>query len=357
MTVTKQKALGFVVASLLATVGLAHAADADDADARDAPYVHVQELVDVDHGRRLNLYCVGQGSPVAVFDAGLGGDASSWDSVQAAVGEHTRACAYDRAGLGFSDPATRPSTSANTVDDLRRLLAAAGMKPPYILVGHSAGGLNMRLFAYQHTAEVAGMVLVDPSHEDEEAGALQILDPDAKAKHMQSDVEQLEKKSQCVAAAESRRLVRGSALYIQCIPGSDPHWSDAMNTVMQRRNATPAYQRATYSELKSFETVSADELRTARHSLGDMPLIVLTAAPRPPEPGQTPAERDKLNLLWETLHDQIAAESTRGSSFIVLGTSHFIQWDKPQVVVDAILKVLAEARQPVPATSTKETGL
>ena len=340
--------------ALVAVASAGHAAAVDDADLRDAPYIQAHQLVDVDHGRRLDLYCVGEGSPVVVFDAGLGGDASSWDSIQAAVGQHTRACAYDRAGLGFSDPATRPNDSANAVDDLQRLLSAVGIKPPYILVGHSAGGMNMRLFAFEHPAEVAGMVLVDPSHEDQEQRELQILDPAARAKHLQDDAEQLEKKSQCVAAAESRRLVRGSALYIQCIPGSDPHWSDAMNTVMQRRNATPSYQRATFSELKSFDTASADELRAARHSLGDMPLIVLTRAPVPPGPGQTSEERDRLNLMWETLHDEIAAESTRGANYIVLGTSHFIQWDKPQVVVDAIVKVLAQARSQTPVASTGE---
>jgi pimeloyl-ACP methyl ester carboxylesterase len=339
-----------------AMAGAAHAAATDDADLRDAPYAQVQRLVDVDHGRRLNLYCLGTGSPTVVFDAGLGGDTSSWDTVQAAVAQHTQACAYDRAGLGFSDPATRPNTSANAVDDLQRLLPAAGIKPPYILVGHSAGGLNMRLFAYEHEAEVAGMVLVDPSHEDEEPDALQILDQAARAKQEQADAEQLEKKSQCVVAAESRRLVRGSPLYIQCIPGTEPHWSDAMNRAMARRNARPSYQRATYSELKNFDTESADELRTARHNLGDMPLIVLTSAPRPPKPGQSQAERERLNVLWETLHDQIAAESTRGASFIVLGAGHFIQWDKPQAVVDAILKVLAQARGQSPAASTGEGG-
>ena len=351
----RQQALCFVMTPIFAaTIGAGHAAEADDAVARDAPYAQAQQLVDVDHGRRLNLYCVGAGSPTVVFDAGLGGDTASWDSVQAAVAQHTRACAYDRAGLGFSDPATRPSTSANTVDDLQRLLSAAGIKPPYILVGHSAGGLNMRLFAYGHAAEVAGMVLVDPSHEDAEPRERAAVDQATKTKWEQSDADQLEKKSQCVAAAESHRLVRGGALYRQCIPEPEPHWSDAMNRVASRRNATPSYQRATFSELKNFDTASADELRAARHSLGDMPLIVLTQAPRQPGPGQTQELRDMLNRMWETLHDEIAAESTRGVNRIVPGTGHFIQWDRPQVVVDAILEVLAQTREPPSPVSTGE---
>ena len=332
----------------------AGAADVDPADTRDAPYAQAEQLVDVDHGRRLNLYCVGQGSPTVIFDAGLGGNTASWDTVQPVIAEHTRSCSYDRAGLGFSDPATRPGTSANAVDDLQHLLSAAGIKPPYILVGHSAGGLDMRLYAYGHAADVVGMVLVDPSAEDEEPREAQI--PGLAAKDEAGESRSLEGKRQCVSAAQSHQLVRGSAMYKQCMPEPVTHWSAAMNTVMLRHSAEASNQRAVLSELESFDTASADELRAARHSLGDMPLIVLTRTPPPPRPGQSQAERDALNKLWEDLHDGIAAESSRGVDRIVPYSGHFIQWDQPQVVVDAILEVLTQARGQAPAASTAKGG-
>lgn len=355
MSTEREKALGCVLGMALA-VAAAHAAGADDAEARDAPYAKAEQLVDVDHGRRLNLYCVGEGSPTVVFDAGLGGDTASWDTVQPAVAQKTRTCSYDRAGLGFSDPATRPGTSANIVDDLQRLLTAAGIKPPYILVGHSYGGLNVRLYAYDHPAEVVGMVLVDPSHEDDEPRAWQIEGEAAKAKWEQTNARSLEDKRQCVAAAESRRLVLGSALYKQCMPTPVVHWSDAMNRMMLRRSAEASYQRAVLSEEENIDTASADELRAARHSLGAMPMIVLTRSPPPPGPDQTQEQRDALNKLWDTLHDEIAAESTRGVNLTVPHSGHIIQWDQPQVVVDVILGILQDARKPAPPASTGVSG-
>jgi pimeloyl-ACP methyl ester carboxylesterase len=343
-------------AALTAIASAGHADATDDAVARDAPYAQAEQLVDVDHGRRLNLYCVGEGSPTVVFDAGLGGNTASWDTIQPVVAQKTRTCSFDRAGLGFSDPATRPSTSANAVDDLQRLLSAAGIKPPYILVGHSAGGLDMRLYAYDHPAEVVGMVLVDPSHEDDGPRAWQIEGPDAKAKWEQSNAHFLEDRRQCVAAAQARQLVPGSALYKQCMPLPVAHWSDAMNRVMLRHSAEASNQRAVLSENEDFDTASADELRAARHSLGDMPLIVLTRAPALPGPDQTQEQRDQLNKLWMTLHDEIAAESTRGVNLAVPYSGHFIQWDQPQVVVDTILGILVEARKGTPPASTGVGG-
>ena len=118
-----------------------------------------------------------------------------------------------------------------------------------------------------------------------------------------------------------------------------------MNTVMLRHSAAASNQRAVLSEFENFDTASADELRAARHGLGDMPLIVLTRAPSPPGPGQTQERRDALNKMWASLHDEIAAESTRGINRTVPYSGHFIEWDQPQAVIDSIFEVLAETRQ------------
>lgn len=339
------------LAALAASV-CSFAADTDGADARDLPYTHAQQLVDIDHGRRLNLYCVGQGSPTVVFDAGLGGNTASWDTIQPEIGQQTRACAYDRAGLGFSDPATRPGTSANIVDDLHRLLVAAGIKPPYILVGHSYGGMNVRLYADDYPTEVVGMVLVDPSHEDEELRAWQLEGQAAKTKWEESRAKALQGKRQCVAAAESHQLVLGSPLYKQCMPEPVSHWSAAMNTAMLRHCALASNQRAVFSEMENIDTASSDELRAARRRYGDMPLIVLTRAPAPVGQDETQEHRDMLNKLWVTLHDEIAALSTRGANKTVPYSGHLIQWDQPQVVVRVILEVMAVSREPVPPVGT-----
>src|SRR5579862_5399106 len=100
-------------------------------------YLHPQRLVAIESSRRVNVYCKGTGSPTVVFDSGRGDDLMVWALVQPTVSAETRACSYDRAGLGFSDPSSRARTSANAVEDLHRLLRAAHLPPPYVLVGHS----------------------------------------------------------------------------------------------------------------------------------------------------------------------------------------------------------------------------
>jgi pimeloyl-ACP methyl ester carboxylesterase len=122
----------------------------------------IQKAFDVG-GRSLYLECAGKGSPTVVMDAGLGNTHETWQSVAPAVRKLTRTCTYDRANLGKSDSAPKPRTSAEVVADLHRLLGAAGIRPPYLLVGHSFGGLNVRLFAAEHATEVSGVVLVDPT--------------------------------------------------------------------------------------------------------------------------------------------------------------------------------------------------
>jgi pimeloyl-ACP methyl ester carboxylesterase len=354
----RRRALRFVVMFVLAaTASAAHATEADDAVARDEPYTQAQQLVDVDHGRRLNLYCVGTGSPTVVFDAGLGGSSSTWDLVQPAIALKTRACSYDRAGLGFSDPDTRPGTSANIVDDLHRLLTAASIKPPYILVGHSSGGMTVRLYADRYPEDVVGMVLVDPSHEDQGDREWQLEGQAAKDKWEQFYKQSLETKRKCIAVASSPAgLVQGTEMYKRCMPEPVAHFSTALNAVMLAHSATPTSQQAVLSELENVYYASSDQVRAARRRYGDMPLIVLTHAPFPKAPDETQAQRDLRTKLWETLHDELAALSSRGVNRTVPGTGHFIQWDKPQVVVDQILKVLAESRGQVPAVGTAEDG-
>jgi len=122
-------------------------------------------LVDIG-GRKLHLTCSGSGSPTVVIEAGASAFAIDWTLVQPEVARARRVCAYDRAGSGWSDPRPDVETPARIVADLHALLAAAGERPPYVLVGHSAGGLYVRLYQLEHPNEVVGLVLVDPATED-----------------------------------------------------------------------------------------------------------------------------------------------------------------------------------------------
>ena len=119
-------------------------------------------------GHKMHIDCTGQGSPAVILESGLGDTYLSWRKVQPQIAQLTRVCSYDRAGIGYSDTGSRPRTSKVMAEELHALLLAAGIAPPYILVGHSLGGYNVRLYASLYRNEVAGMVLVDASHPDQD---------------------------------------------------------------------------------------------------------------------------------------------------------------------------------------------
>src|SRR5690349_17168655 len=153
--------LGAGLASLLGLllVGYIYEPMAEAADAKI--YLPPGQLVDVD-GHRLHINCMGTGSPTVVIEAGLGDWSTSWAGyVQPEVAKTTRVCTYDRAGLGWSDASSLPSDAAQFAKELHTLLQNANVPGPYVMVGHSLGGLIVRIFAHDYASEVAGVVLVD----------------------------------------------------------------------------------------------------------------------------------------------------------------------------------------------------
>ena len=157
-------------------------------------------LVDVG-GYNLYVNCRGFGAPTVVLDAGLGVASDSWVLVQPEVAEFTRVCIYDRAGVGQSDVGPQPRTSKQIATELHALLNHSGVEPPYVLVGHSFGGLNMRMYASAYPDEVAGMVLVDASHEDWDARIREFFTPEDYA----NIIGRIERNSEGVDIAESNR--------------------------------------------------------------------------------------------------------------------------------------------------------
>ncbi len=123
-------------------------------------------LIDVG-GFRLHLHCSGSGRPAVVMDSALAGSSISWSLIQPDVSRLTRACSYDRAGFGWSDAGPMPRTAGRVADELRVLLERGGVAPPFVLVGHSFGGLVMRIFAARYRSDVSGLVLVDPAHPED----------------------------------------------------------------------------------------------------------------------------------------------------------------------------------------------
>ena len=148
----------FILVILLAATGFVYENISEARDRRFHPMPGLR--VDVG-GYKLHINCTGQGTPMVVLDSGLGDSYVSWMKVQPQIAKFTRVCYYDRAGLGYSDNSPLPRTSKVMAEELHTLLHNAGVDPPYILVGHSMGGYNVRLFASLYRSEVAGMVLVE----------------------------------------------------------------------------------------------------------------------------------------------------------------------------------------------------
>jgi pimeloyl-ACP methyl ester carboxylesterase len=303
-------------------------------------FTRPQQLVDIGE-RRLHLYCSGSGPVTVVFDAHSGGAGSSWYAVQPHVARKTRACVYDRAGMGFSDFAVRPYTSGHAVEDLHRLLGAAKIAPPYLLVGSSYGGANAQLYAYSHPGEVAGMVLVEPQHEDEIARQDKITG--GKLREMLLMVEEMNRA--CLDQSE-KGFVAGSELWQHCLGGDDPSRSKALAASELALRKKPQYWLAKIAEETGFEA-SGGQLRAARKPFGDMPLIVLSRTVSPYAiPGKPASAKNRaVEAENQAILGEIAALSSRGQLRKVPGAGHIVHETKPLAVVKAIEEVLAQVKR------------
>jgi pimeloyl-ACP methyl ester carboxylesterase len=261
-------------------------------------------LIDVG-GRSLHLHCVGHGAPTVLMEAGRGESGATWDHVQPEVAKVTRACVYDRAGLGFSDAAAAPRAVKDVIQDLHALLGAGAMQGPYVLVGHSIGALYVRLYASAHPDQVAGMVLVDGTTEDTDL-KLWTLSTPAEVKMM-----------------------------------DDP----------------------TDPEGLRFDTLRAGmaQLREANRSIGDKPLVVLTAGlSEEPEPelGVSPELSARRAKIWAEMQAELPRRiSSNGAQVVAAKAHHYIQLENPKLVVAAVEQVVDAARKKGRVDGSALTGL
>lgn len=298
-------------------------------------YATPQRLVRLPDGRAMNLYCTGKGSPIVILDAGLGDSAVIWRKVQSRLAERTRVCAFDRAGSGFSEPGPLPRDAVHIAQDMKALFEAAGLKPPYVLVGHSLGGLDVRYYADLHLQEIAGMVLVEPAteHQDKRIGGV-----------LPAIASLFEQQRGMLQACLDRLEGKGKAdakLDEMCKDQPAPDLPAGANAAAAALNGKPDHLRSMLSEFDGIMGPSSDQVAAARRSYGSIPLVVLTAG-TPMIPGLSAADRDKLLGVIKQMHGELAALSTRGVDRIVPGSSHYVQIDAPQAVIDAVSQVLSQ---------------
>ena len=262
----------------------------------------LDEMVDIGT-HSLYVHCLGTGRPTIVIDTGVGETYESWETVIETIGRQTRVCAYDRAGYGRSEPGPMPRDSQRAADELHLLLARSGEDGPFLLVGHSLGGLNMQVYANSYPDEVASLVLLDPTPLAWMTGE---SFPELRDLFNQESL----------AQREAVEAVKAS---------SDPE-----------ANGIVAFMEATSSEFEEFFGQTADEV-AAIDSFGELPLIVIGATEPDPRFGNDgPAFRQ----FWNDESQALALMSASGQFILAEGSSHHIHLDAPQLVIDAIFELM-----------------
>jgi len=304
----------------------------------DREFARPHQLVDIG-GRRLNLYCSGTGPVTVVFDAPSGDAGWTWHAVQPKVATRTRACVYDRAARGFSDPSPLQPTFGNAVADLHALLGKAGIAPPYVLVGNSFGGAVAELYAYRYPQEVKALVLVEAGHEDE----TERMNRASQGKLKQMFDGQDAFIAQCAEAAH-KGFVYGSEIYAACTGGTGDVYGRELAAARLASVSSAAYWDDVVAGSKSGDAGDA-ELRAARRPFGDLPLVVLARGVSPyAVPGKPQSALNKATEAENlAIQKEVAALSTRSSLHVVAGASHIIQADKPDAVVAAVGEALDRA--------------
>ena len=309
-------ALGCVAAVSLLAIGATYEATARHYAYREFP--PPGRMVDI-AGRRIQLNCFGSGSPTVVFEAGLDTYGSlSWSAVQGKVSKVTRTCSYSRAGIMWSDPHKGRFSAKGVADDLHTALSNAGEQGPFVMVGHSLGGPYVMTFTKYYGSDVAGIVFVDASHPDQ----IQFLKP--VAPEMANPVPLAYKLGASLAWSGVLRV--GAALSMQAQP----------NQTMRDINVLEEYfPTSTVAVIKEYDAMGATlaEAGTFRR-LGERPLFVLTAGG--PHADVSPALSVQVETIWRKLNADEATWSSRSQDQFISDSGHFIQFDDPNAVINAV---------------------
>lgn len=283
------------------------------------------------------------GGPAVVFDAALGGSSLSWTLVQPQVAAFTTACAYDRAGFGWSDAGPRPRTAGRIADELYELLMRAGVPPPYVLVGHSFGGLTIRAFAARHPSLVAGFVFLDPAHPED-----WVVPTERERARMAKGVRLCRHGSVAarlglaravaamvsagaftaargLVAAVSRGGLRREDEEILAPVSKLPHDTRQMLKWMWTQ---PRFFDALGSQIESICASAAEVPQDPDYR--NLPLVTISAT--------------KLSEQRRALQDALARRSTRGRHIVANNSGHWIPLDEPVTVIGAIRDVVDMSR-------------
>jgi pimeloyl-ACP methyl ester carboxylesterase len=349
----RQLRTGFLLAVLISAIAVSGQQVVSGGNSpADILYAQPGQLVSA-NGFRLNLYCMGSGSPTVVFDSGWEDWAPSWSKVQPEVAKWTRACSYDRAGTGFSDPGPMPRTSVHIAEELRTGLHRAGIGGPYILVGHAFGGDNVRTFADLYMGEVAGLVLVDADasdveptsmREEDHRGHLGILSQLRDCRNAIAEHKPLP----ALTSRPGQPQRTCAQQFFRGLP--EAAWSPELNAKLLEIAHTKVAMYDAY--LSEMEQTASDEAYLQQHgrSFGSRPIRVLTSGNhgvghlerKPPETPEHVKYEQEITLAqarWLRL-------SSNAKQIFARNSSEYIQFDEPETVINAIREVYDQTKRP-----------
>jgi pimeloyl-ACP methyl ester carboxylesterase len=308
--------LGASLAALLglALVGYIYETMAERADAKTYP--PPGKLVDVG-GYRLHINCTGTGSPTVVIEAGLGDWSTGWGLVQPEVAKATRVCTYDRAGWGWSDAGPLPRDATQFAKELHTLLQKANIPGPYVMVGHSLGGLVVRVFVHDYASEIAGVVLVDS------------MVPQQFTQSPIGEQSQMGAQSQpfSIPAVLARfGIVRWLARPLGLVPSAPPDEEAYFSRLVRPQSA-----QTLTNESQGMPAAGAEA--SAVKTFDDLPLIVLTA------------KRNNI-VGWPEWQTELL-ELSSNSQQLFAESDHNIHFEEPDAAVAAILQMVEKTRQTV----------
>jgi pimeloyl-ACP methyl ester carboxylesterase len=329
------RGLGGLGVLLLAVVlgGLIYQTISEAADLQRYP--PLGQMVDVG-GYRLHLYCTGVGGPTVVLDGGLAGPALQWALVQKELEKVTRVCSYDRAGVGWSDAGPEPRTSQQMMSELHTLLQNANVAGPYVLVGHSLGGLNIRWYAHLFPAEVVGVALIAAGHPDDAAR----MPPEYQL------IEDSNRKTYQLLTVLARFGGTRAAGAVGALSSFTSLLSrfplEQQQAIVALTFYRPSYWATAYAELAALDESKAEVSQAG--SLGDLPLAVLSGTPDVSRlPASFPVQQIKESLTG--LQAELAELSSNSAHRVCDTCDHYIPMTNPALVVDVVEELLVRVRQ------------
>ena len=313
-----------ILAFVLASTGMIYQTAATEADQRQYPPPGI--LVNV-NGYKMHIYCIGEGSPTVILDSANMGTVSNWAWIQPEIATATRVCAYDRADSGWSDLSPQPNDTKQNAEALHTLLESAGIAGPYVLVGHSFGGLYVRMYAAMYPDEVVGMVFVEGTLPD---GLNQLGKPDVMPNAPDANM-----------MDATPFISRLGILRLVGFPSTDPDLPEPQRSELQAYLASTKLAESLKRQYHLFPTLLA-QVRSiyGAGSLGDIPVAVVLGS-----------EGDGGIPEWQELFTQQAKLSTNHMMVTVDGANHISLVDRQSHALQTsavILKVVESARSSQP---------